>query len=113
MSDERTTAETVRCPTCRARQPWSDVCRRCQSDLRLLRAFARVYAHARRLCLARLEADDAPAALAAARRCQALDPCPESRRLMALASLAAGDWDASSSWARAAGRPAASPPTAP
>lgn len=30
----------VRCPTCHAEQEWSDVCRRCKCDLRLLRSMA-------------------------------------------------------------------------
>jgi hypothetical protein len=83
---------TVRCPTCRAVQEWSDTCRRCKSDLRLLRAFASAYRRSRRTCLKRLRSGPAHAALPAARRCHALSRDPESRRLLALVALHAGDW---------------------
>jgi hypothetical protein len=84
--------DTVRCPTCRTVQVWSDTCRRCKSDLRLLRAVAAAYQRNRRHCLERLRSGSAQAALPAARRCHSLNPDPESRRLLALASLQAGDW---------------------
>jgi hypothetical protein len=84
--------ETVRCPTCRAVQEWSDTCRRCKSDLRLLRAFAAAYHDSRRTCLEQLRSGPALAALPAARRCHALGADPESRRLLALAAFRAGDW---------------------
>jgi hypothetical protein len=84
--------DTVRCPTCRAVQEWSDACRRCKSDLRLLRAFAAAYEDSRRTCLGRLRSGPPHAALPAARRCHALGADPESRRLLALAALHAGDW---------------------
>lgn len=84
--------ETVRCPTCRASQPWSDLCRRCKSNLGLLREFAREYERARLECLDRLRRGDHSAAETAARRCLELSPDPKARRLLALASLQAGDW---------------------
>jgi len=84
--------DTVRCPTCRAVQEWSDTCRRCKSDLRLLRAFAASYRRSRRDCLEGLRSGHPFEALRAARRCHALRPDAESRRLLALAALRAGDW---------------------
>ena len=84
--------DTVRCPTCRAVQEWSDACRRCKSDLRLLRAFADAYERNRRDCLEQLRSGRPLAALRAARRCHELRPDAESRRLLALASLSCGDF---------------------
>lgn len=92
--------ETVRCPTCRAAQPWSDFCRRCKSDLRLLREFALAYERARRECLDHLREGCFREALAAAKRCLDLSPDPESRRLLALASLKSGDWPAAAAFGR-------------
>jgi hypothetical protein len=85
--------ETVRCPTCRASQAWSDSCRRCKSDLRLLREFARAHDEARRECLERLKEGRTSEARGAARRCLELSPDAHSRRLLALAALRAGDWN--------------------
>jgi hypothetical protein len=86
--------ETVRCPTCRASQPWSDVCRRCKSDLRLLREFAEGYEQSRRACLDHLRQGRLREAQAAASRCIELSPNPTSRRLLALVALQSGDWHA-------------------
>jgi hypothetical protein len=93
--------DTVRCPTCRASQPWSDSCRRCKSDLRLLREFAEGYERARLECLDHLRGGHPREARDAARRCFELSPDAQSRRLFALASLRLGDWEA----AAALGRP--------
>jgi hypothetical protein len=90
----------VRCPTCRAEQEWSDTCRRCKSDLRLLRAFAAAYGQSRRACLAHLRQGQGRAAMVAARRCYALRPDTESRRLLALAALECGDWETAAALAR-------------
>jgi hypothetical protein len=90
----------VRCPTCRALQPWSDTCRRCRADFRLLRACAAAYRQDRRACLEHLRAGSPRAALHAARRCHALRPDAESRRLLALAALQAGDWATAAELAR-------------
>jgi hypothetical protein len=83
---------TVRCPTCRAVQDWSDTCRRCKSDLSLLRDCAEAYRRARRACLDSLRRGEPRAALRAARECESLRPDVESRRLLALAALLGGDW---------------------
>ncbi len=86
--------ETMRCPTCRAMQPWSDSCRRCKSDLRLLREFAQAYEQSRRACLDHLRQGRLREAQAAASRCLDLSPDAMSRRLMALVALRSGDWPA-------------------
>ena len=92
--------DTVRCPTCRASQPWSDSCRRCQSDLRLLRAFAASYHRLRRSSLRSLRAGDPRAARVAARACMALSPSPDALRLLAVSSLLLGDPDTALALAR-------------
>lgn len=86
--------DLVRCPTCRADQPWSETCRRCKSDLRLLREVAESYLRARRACLLHLRSNRPQAARDAALRAHALAPTEESRRLMALAALLREDWPA-------------------
>ena len=83
---------TVRCPTCRAEQPWSDACRRCRCDLRLLRAAAASYHRSRRACLLQLRAGHPRAARLAAGHCRELAASAESRRLLAVAALLSGDW---------------------
>ena len=82
----------VRCPNCRAAQDWSDACRRCKSDLRLLRSFADAYDRSRGTCLAAIRSGDPGSASHHARRCHALAPGPDSRGLLALAALLRGDW---------------------
>jgi hypothetical protein len=101
MTDAPSPHGTVRCPTCRAVQEWSESCRRCKSDLRLLRTLADAYARRRHACLAQLRAGDGRAARESAAHCHALRPGAESRRLLALAALACGDWPAAAAWARA------------
>lgn len=93
-------AATVRCPTCRAAQPWSDTCRRCQSDLRLLRAVAGAYRRSRRACLRHLRDGHPRAAWRAARHAHALVPSAEARRLLAVSALRAGDWTRAAELAR-------------
>lgn len=92
--------ETVRCPTCRAVQEWSETCRRCKSDLRLLWDVEKSYHKARWRCLEALGANDSGGALRAARSCLRLRPDAESRRLMALSSLLGGDWPTALALAR-------------
>ena len=93
-------ATTVRCPTCRATQEWSDTCRRCRCDLRLLREFAASGVESRRLCLAHLRAGRPRLALHAARRYRALTGSDEALRLMAVAALLAGDLATAAALAR-------------
>jgi len=82
-------AATVCCPTCRARQEWTDQCRRCRSDLSLLRRVAEHCRLARTAALAALKKGRWLVALAHAQRAFALNPQPESRRLLAVCYLLA------------------------
>jgi hypothetical protein len=84
--------EELRCPTCGVQQVWSDRCRRCKSDLRLLRAALEAYEHNRELCLYFLDADDPQTAFRHAQSCHQLRPGPETHRLLALCYLIAEDW---------------------
>jgi len=92
----------VVCPTCGARQEWSDVCRRCKCDLRLLRAAAETYRRSRNGCLAALHGGRLALALERARDCERLMPGPESRRLSAVCALLNGDFPAAFAAAREA-----------
>ncbi len=85
---------TLRCPTCRAEQPWSDACRRCKSDLRLLREVADEYAATRMLCLTHLYRNQPGAALEEARHCFSLWADSDSRRLLAVCELLNRNWPA-------------------
>jgi hypothetical protein len=84
--------EELRCPTCGARQEWTDTCRRCKSDLRLLRAALEAYDEHHRAGLLALDDGRLDEALRHARRCDELRPGPESRRLLAVCQLLRGDW---------------------
>jgi hypothetical protein len=88
-----TSSDRVRCPTCRAVQEWSDSCRRCRSDLRLLRAAQAAYDSNRRSCVINLDAGRPDLALGHALRCVELRPDAESRRLLALCALVSEDWE--------------------
>lgn len=92
--------ETFRCPTCRASQEWSDTCRRCKSDLRLLREVAESYRENRRQALLAMREGDAGELLLRARLCARLRDDEESRRLLALGTLLSGDWSAAVALAR-------------
>lgn len=83
-------APTVCCPTCRARQEWTDQCRRCRSDLRLLRRVAGYCRWARARALAALNEGRWHQALVHAQRAHGLNPQPESRGLLAVCYLLAG-----------------------
>lgn len=91
---------SVRCPTCGARQEWSECCRRCKSDLRLLRRAAASYLRSRHGCLAALREGRGAEARFYASTCHGLDPGSESRRLLALCALIEGDWAAAAAWGR-------------
>lgn len=82
-----TNAETMRCPTCRAVQEWSDTCRRCKCDLRLLRDLAAEFSARRSRCLWNLQQNRTRAALNEARQCVALRADADSRRLLAVCEL--------------------------
>jgi hypothetical protein len=84
--------DAVRCPTCRAEQSWQPACRRCKSDLGLLREVAEAYFQARHACLARFRQRRYAEALVAALKCNDLSPGHESKRLLACMSLFNGDY---------------------
>jgi hypothetical protein len=84
--------DQVRCPTCRAIQDWSDQCRRCRCDLRLLRAVCSTHQHHRRNCILRVEAGELETALGHALRSYDLHPGPDSLRLISLCALAREQW---------------------
>jgi hypothetical protein len=92
----------LKCPTCGAQQAWTDSCRRCKSDLRLLREALAAYEQHRRSTLRELDAGRLESALRHARRCQELRPGPESQRLLAVCQLLRGDWLEAIDRARAA-----------
>jgi hypothetical protein len=85
-------AEELRCPTCGARQGWSDTCRRCKSDLRLLRAALEAYERHRRWTWQHLNAGWLETAMWHARKCHGLRPGPESHQLLAVCQLLRGDF---------------------
>jgi hypothetical protein len=82
----------LRCPTCGAKQAWTDTCRRCRSDLRLLHEALAAYQRHRRSSLSALNSGRLASAIRHARRCQELRPGPESYRLLAVCQLLRGDW---------------------
>jgi hypothetical protein len=84
--------QTMRCPTCRASQARSDTCRRCKSDLRLLRAVAEQHAALRGQCLRNLRHNRVAVALELARKCFALRDDADTRRLLAVCELLNGNW---------------------
>jgi ribosomal protein L40E len=94
--------EELRCPTCGARQSEStDTCRRCKSDLRLLRSALEAYEEHRGDSLSALVAGRLEAAMQHARRCHELRPGSESHRLLAVCHLLRGDWPEALEHARA------------
>jgi len=93
MADSTTDInESLRCPTCNAAQAWSDECRRCKSDLSLLR---RVIQSRQQFCEFALHAIREQryfAALDAAQRAHELYPDTNSRRLLASCQMLTGNW---------------------
>jgi hypothetical protein len=87
------------------------MCRRCKSDLRLLRTAADAYMRHRRQSLQLLNSGMAERALRYARNCQLLNPGTESNRLMALCYLVQENYDDAVAMARAVVEQAARPPT--
>ena len=89
---DRTTDQRMRCPTCGAKQTWSDACRRCKCDLTFLRSAAEASRGHRRRCLLLLRAGRHGEALRQAQRAYALHPDPRSARLLAVCHLLCGHW---------------------
>lgn len=86
--------QEMTCPTCGARQVPSDACRRCQSDLRIVRSVHGQWEHARRECLALLASRRLKRATEAARRVHALSPDEASLRLLATCYILQGNFSA-------------------
>jgi hypothetical protein len=101
--------EELRCPTCGARQGWTDTCRRCKSDLRLLRSALKAYEAYRHRGLLALGAGRLEEALQHARRCHELRPDRDSHRLLAVCQLLRGEWAEALGTASAATRSEARP----
>ncbi len=83
-------SQTMRCPTCRAEQVWSDTCRRCKSDLRLLRELADEITFRTTECLRLLHENKPRAALEHARHSLELRDDADSRKLLAVCELLNG-----------------------
>lgn len=94
VSTDRPTEGDVRCPTCGARQEWSDACRRCKCDLTLLREVAHAVQATRCRCMRLLRAGRVQEALREARRLYVLSPDHATARLLAVCRLLHGDWAA-------------------
>ena len=105
-SAEPATEPTMTCPTCSARQVWSDQCRRCQGDLSQLHAVWRASQQARASCLRHLRAGRWERAIAGARRYVALRPGEDASRLLTVCHLLRGDWAEALAAAQVAGRTA-------
>lgn len=85
-------SESLRCPTCNATQTWSDECRRCKSDLRLLRRVIEARRLHRENALRAIRDNQFPTALVEAQQAYDLYPDSNSRRLLATCHLLAGNW---------------------
>jgi hypothetical protein len=80
------------CPVCKARQAWSDTCRRCRADLSLLHRVERSRRASRRRALGLLREGRAGEALPFARQAHALSPDAASRRLLTVCLLLVEAW---------------------
>ena len=86
----------MNCPTCNARQVWSDQCRRCRADLTLLRQVWRTAEIEHRRCLRELSAGRPRQALLHAQRYAAYAGRTEAARLLGVCSLLCEDWSTAS-----------------
>lgn len=84
----------LQCPTCGARQQPQPECRRCKSDLQLYCSALEDCERYRRRALRQCARANYVAAARSARRYHELAPCADSRRLLAVTNLMAGDFDA-------------------
>jgi len=89
----------LECPVCRATQVWADSCRRCRCDLRLLRRADAARRNARQEVLLHLGAGDWAEAQRAAKTYHTLQPSADSRRLLSVCCLLAGDFQRAVEWA--------------
>jgi hypothetical protein len=84
--------QEMRCPACRAVQPWSDACRRCKCDLSLLHGAMAVAEEHRLHSLNELRRARWPQALHHARQAHDLCPGEDTARLLAVCHLLCEDW---------------------
>jgi hypothetical protein len=89
----------MHCPTCGAEQEWADTCRRCKSDLRLLRAADHAYEWHRLRCVRDLDLGQPHRAIRHAQACHRLRPGQSSHRLLALSHLLSEQWLEALQWA--------------
>ncbi len=83
----------LRCPTCGARQGWSETCRRCGCEFDLLARLTRSYDDHDRRAREALQRGDPATAWEHARTCFRLDSRAEAARLLAVTALAARRFD--------------------
>ncbi len=102
---QQTHETEMTCPTCNARQVWSDQCRRCRADLALLRQVWRTAEIEHRRCLRELSAGRPRQALQYAQRYAAYVGQTEAARLLGVCSLLCEDWSAASRIAVSPGGP--------
>ena len=91
-SIESAAHEEMCCPTCQARQAWSDECRRCKCDLSLLNQFRRAGERERRQCLRHLSAGRPQQALRYARRYATIVGAPQATPLLGACLLLSNHW---------------------
>ena len=92
-SVEQTCEDVMRCPTCRAQQPWSDECRRCKCELTLVRVAWRASRQARTRSLLHLREGRYSQALHQARLYRRLCGNEEARQMLAVCCVLAGQWN--------------------
>ncbi len=89
----RTAAAEMTCPACRARQTWSDECRRCKCDLSLLHAVYDRGEVARRSCLRAVNEGRYEDALGHAQLHAELNGGQRAIHLLAVCHLICEDWE--------------------
>lgn len=89
---QRAAQDEMCCPTCNARQAWSDECRRCKCDLSFLRQYWRASEAERLRCLRELRAGQPDRALRHARRYATFVGATKASRLLGVCSAFCGDW---------------------
>ncbi len=92
LSLERAAEDEMVCPTCKARQAWSDQCRRCKCDLSLLRQWQNACESQRRQCLRQLRAGRPDQALRHAQHYALMAGVPQASRLLAVCHLLCSNW---------------------
>jgi hypothetical protein len=89
---EHTGPREMTCPTCNARQVWSDQCRRCKTDLSLLQQIRQAAETEHRRCLRELSAGRPRQALRHAHRYASYVGHADASRLLGGCSLLCEDW---------------------